>query len=174
MNMKRIFVAFFAVAFFTSLCFAQEAKAPINQTATPIPQAAPKPDETQTFTGRIDSLSSSTMSFSNVSIMPFVGFSKGKREIKEKKSVKKEKDGGKKPKNMTVVDGKGQKLRFKVKYDIPITDKNEKAVDLSQIEKGDRVTVTYLTNTKKGTLDATYIKLIARKNIMLKIMDNVL
>jgi hypothetical protein len=113
------------------------------------------------------------MSFSGVS-MPFVGFSKGKREIKEKKSEKKDRNEGKKPKNMTVIDEKGQRLRFKVRHDILITDKNEKAVNLSQIEKGDRVTVAYLINTKKGTLEATSIKLIARKNMILKIMDKVL
>jgi hypothetical protein len=48
--MKKIFVALFAVAFVSSLCFAQQPPAPVSQTAkTPV--------ETKTFTGKVDSVS---------------------------------------------------------------------------------------------------------------------
>jgi hypothetical protein len=48
--MKKILFALFAVAFVSSLCFAQQPTAPVSQ-------AAPKPVETKTFTGKVESVS---------------------------------------------------------------------------------------------------------------------
>ena len=47
--MRKIFLMLLAVTFVSSLCFAQEASAPVSQ-------VAPKPVETKSFTGKIDSI----------------------------------------------------------------------------------------------------------------------
>ncbi len=48
--MKKITFSLFAFLFVTSLCFAQQASAPVSQTAQ-------IPVETKTFTGKVDSVS---------------------------------------------------------------------------------------------------------------------
>ena len=47
--MKKIFLTLLAATFVSSLCFAQEASAPVNQ-------VAPKPVETKSFAGKIDAI----------------------------------------------------------------------------------------------------------------------
>ena len=49
--MKKILLAILAIAFMSSLCFAQQASAPVSK---PSP-TAPKPVETKSFVGKIDS-----------------------------------------------------------------------------------------------------------------------
>jgi len=48
--MKKMILALFAAAFVSSLCFAQQASAPVSQTA-------PAPPVTYTITGKVDSVS---------------------------------------------------------------------------------------------------------------------
>ena len=48
--MKKIFLILFAVTFVSSLCFAQQASAPVSQTA-------PTPVVSRTITGKVDSVS---------------------------------------------------------------------------------------------------------------------
>jgi len=48
--MKKILLALLAVAFVSSLCFAQQATAPVSK-------LTPAPVETKTFTGKVDSVS---------------------------------------------------------------------------------------------------------------------
>jgi hypothetical protein len=120
-NMKKILFALLAIAFASSLCFAQPAQAPVSK-------PTPSPVVTQTLTGKVDSVTIGDAT----------------------KGMKSE---------LIVVADNGQKLNFLVKSGTPITDKDGKAVTLSDIKKGSKVTVEYTTKAS-GTNKAQSIKLV--------------
>lgn len=59
---------------------------------------------------------------------------------------------------IVVVDDKGQKLDFVAKSSAAITGKNGKAIDMTDIKKGDKVNVEYITGSD-GVNRAKSIKL---------------
>lgn len=119
--MKKILFAVLAINFASSLCFAQQAQAPVTK-----PTAAVV--ETKTLTGKVDSV--------------IIGDAT--------KKVKSE---------LVVVADNGQKLSLVVKNGTPITDKGGKTLTLSDIKKGNKVTVEY-TAKANGTNKAQSIKLV--------------
>jgi len=106
--MKKILFAIVAVAFVTSLCFAQK-------DSTAASKAAPAV-VTKTFSGTVEAVS----------------FGGGRK--------------GAKP-SISAVDDKGQKLDFVAKSSAAITGKNGKAIDMTDIKKGDKVSVAYVTRS---------------------------
>ena len=104
--MKKILFALVAVAFVTSLCFAQTESAAACK-------AAPAAVETKTFSGTVESVS-------------FGGGRKGAKPA------------------IVVADDKGQKLDFVAKSSAAITGKNGKTIDMTDIKKGDKVSVKYI------------------------------
>ncbi len=119
--MRKIFLAFIAVAFASSLCFAKEPEAPLDQTAS-------KPVETKTFTGKIKSVSLAD-------------------------STKKTK-----PK-IIALDEKGQKFSFMVRPKTTIHGKDGRELNLSEINKDDKVIIDYSV-TAKGVNRAKSIKVV--------------
>jgi len=95
--MRKILFALVAVAFVTSLCFAQTI-------------------ETKTFSGTVEAVS----------------FGGGRK--------------GAKP-SIVAVDDKGQKIDFVAKSKATITGKDGKAIDMTDIKKGDKVSVQYTTRS---------------------------
>lgn len=125
--MKRIFLAILVLAFASSLCFAQQAPAPVSKPAQQVPV------ETKTLTGKVDSVT-------------IADATKGTK--KENKS------------QLAVIADNGEKLMFVVRGDTPIADKDGKAIILSDIKNGNKVTVEY-TNKKAGAANkAQSIKLL--------------
>jgi hypothetical protein len=153
--MKKALFALFAVAFVTSMCFAEEASAPsdtdnsTNQTQASSNAAAPTqvpsatvaptqltgsttpstPAETTTFTGKVDYVSNGN-------------------------SI-----NGATP-QITVKDDQGLGTIFIVASDATIIDKDGKAATLDWISKDDKVTIEY-TTAQDGTKTAKSIKVSA-------------
>ena len=107
--MKKILFALVALAFVTSLCFAQK-------DSTAACKAAPAAIETKTFSGTVEAVS----------------FGGGRK--------------GAKP-SIVAVDDKGQKIDFVAKSKATITGKDGKAIDMTDIKKGDKVSVQYTTRS---------------------------
>lgn len=109
--MRKILFALVAVAFVTTLCFAQKCQgtlAPSNTAAVPLP--------TKTFVGKVESVS----------------FGGGRN--------------GAKP-AFLAIDDKGQQVDFVAKSHATITGKDGKAIDMTDIKKGDKVSVEYITKS---------------------------
>ena len=129
--MRKIFFSLFAFLCITSLCFAQEAQAPISQvqvTQSKVSQTAQAPVENKTLTGKVDLVTIGDTT----------------------KGIKSE---------LVVVADDGQKLSFVVKSGTPVIDKDTKTITLSDIKKDNRVIVEYTTKAS-GTNKAQSIKLV--------------
>lgn len=63
---------------------------------------------------------------------------------------------------IVITDEHGERRRFKLTRDTHITAKNGKKLLARQIKAGDTVTLSYITDAKKGTYDAASITRIKR------------
>ena len=129
--MRKIFFFIFAFLCVTSLCFAQEAQAPVSQAQviqSTVSQAVQAPVENKTLTGKVD-------------LVTIGDAMKGTKS------------------ELVVVADDGQKLNFVVKSGTPVTDKDAKTIALSDLKKDNKVTVVYTTG-KMGTHRAQSIKLV--------------
>jgi hypothetical protein len=131
--MKKALLSLFAVAFITSMCFAEEASAPPSATVAPtqLPGSTtpPAPVETTTFTGKVDSiLSGDSLS-------------------------------GAKP-QITADDDRGLLTVFKVASDATIIGKDGKPITLNWIGTNDKVKIEYIT-IEDGNKTAKSIKVLA-------------
>jgi hypothetical protein len=153
--MKKVLLALFAVAFVTSMCFAEETVAPsgsdkgansnqvssnaaapvqvssttVAPTQLPGSTTSPAPAGTTTFTGKVDSVSNGS------------GISGANPQI-------------------TVKDDQGLKTTFMVTSDATIIGKDGNATTLDWISKDDKVAIEY-TTVQDSTKTAKSIKVSA-------------
>jgi|GEM_PF-3693752 len=67
---------------------------------------------------------------------------------------------------IVVTDENGERRRFKLTADTVITAKNGKKLSSRQIKAGDRVTLSYITDAKKGVYEAASITRVKNASIL--------